>query len=184
MQYHIQTDPIWEAFKSDCDCPLCAIYEKTESRLVEQYLNEAVMEPDYRVEVNKYGFCAKHLKKQLQCMDTCVICRTADENMTRYAYTVAQMFACEPEFRQVFQKSNGFCMPHYTLLLAESNKAGKLTEIYLHELVYLQNKSLDRTVHDLDRFAQIFDYRNAGSAVRPDPDTIPDTIRKLKGRII
>ncbi len=224
MQYHIQTDPIWEAFKSDCDCPLCAIYEKTESRLVEQYLNEAVMEPDYRVEVNKYGFCAKHLSKlfagknklglslQLatriatvrgnitpvkthkqavkqaeklnKTMDTCVICRTADENMTRYAYTVAQMFACEPEFRQVFQKSNGFCMPHYTLLLAESNKAGKLTEIYLHELVYLQNKSLDRTVHDLDRFAQMFDYRNAGSAVRPDPDTIPDTIRKLKGRII
>ena len=62
MQYHIQTEPIWEAFQSDCDCPMCRIYEKSETRLVEQYLNEAVMEPDYRVEVNKYGFCKEHLR--------------------------------------------------------------------------------------------------------------------------
>lgn len=63
MQYHIQTTPIWDAFKSGCECPLCAIYSKTEQRLVSQYLNEAVMEPDYRVKVNKRGFCERHLKK-------------------------------------------------------------------------------------------------------------------------
>lgn len=61
MQYHIQTTPIWDAFRSGCECPLCAIYRKTEDRLVAQYLNEAVMEPEYRVKVNKRGFCERHL---------------------------------------------------------------------------------------------------------------------------
>ena len=55
MQYHIQTEPIWEAFKSGCDCPLCQIYSKNEERLVGQYLEEAVMIPEFRVNVNKYA---------------------------------------------------------------------------------------------------------------------------------
>lgn len=224
MQYHIQTDPIWEAFRTDCDCPFCQIYAKSESRLVEQYLNEAVMEPDYRVMVNKYGFCRDHLKKlfagknklglslQLhtrtqqirsqirpcgsykqaqkqaaeleKTMDTCVICNSVDEMMFRYACTVAQMYACEEEFRNVFRKSGGFCLPHYTLLLRCSDKAGAKTKAYLSELVALQNRALDRTCHSLDCFAQKFDYRNAGSGVRPDPETVPSAIRRLKGRIL
>lgn len=63
MQYHIQTMPIWDAFKSGDGCPLCKLYERTEQRLIKQYLDEAVMEPEYRVKVNKRGFCSKHLSK-------------------------------------------------------------------------------------------------------------------------
>ena len=224
MQYHIQTEPIWDAFRSDCDCPLCELYAKCENRLVEQYLNEAVMEPDYRVQVNTYGFCTEHLRKlfagknklglslQLRTrteevrshitpcaspkqaaaqaktlektMDTCVICRSADTDMVRYAQTVAQMFAHEPEFRTVFGNCNGFCLPHYALLLRESGKAGGVAKAYLGALVLLQSRSVNRVCHDLDRFAERFDYRNAGSAVRPDPDTVPKAIRKLKGKVL
>ena len=63
MQYHIQTAPIWDAFKENDGCPLCKLYARAESRLVKQYLGEAVMEPDYRVRVNERGFCDKHLVK-------------------------------------------------------------------------------------------------------------------------
>ena len=63
MQYHIQTTPIWDAFRSGCECPLCAIYLRTAERLVATYLNEAVMEPDERVAVNKRGFCERHLNR-------------------------------------------------------------------------------------------------------------------------
>ncbi len=224
MQYHIQTGPIWEVFQSDCDCPLCEIFAKCEERQVSQYLNEAVMEPEARIEVNKYGFCTEHLRKlfagknklglalQLhtrmqtvrsdvlpaasykqavkqaetleKTMDTCVICRYLEDLMERYAYTVAQMFAYEPEFKTVFAKSNGLCMPHYALLLRQSKGAGAQVKAYLSELFYLQNRTLDRRLNELDRFTQMFDYRNAGSAVKPDPETIPTAIRKLKGRIL
>lgn len=224
MSYHIQTEPIWEAFRAECDCPLCRLYETIENRLVELYLNEAVMEPDYRVQVNKRGFCTRHLqklyagknklglslqlrthieelKKNITPCDTpkqaaaqahaltkaggdCVICRAADLDMVRYAQTVAQLFAAEQNFRSVFGKSRGFCLPHYTLLLQESKYAGKLSKAYLNSLVLLQTRSVDAVCLDLDRFAERFDYRNAGSAVRPDAETVPNAIRKLKGRIL
>lgn len=224
MQYHIQTTPIWEAFKSGCDCPLCAIYETSAARLVSQYLNEAVMEPEYRVKVNKYGFCdkhllqlfagknklglalqlhtrtqavldqitvadtAKHAKKQAeklrQTVDTCVICNTVDEMMTRYAYTVAQMYACEPEFPALLRKSNGFCLPHYILLLENAQKAGGKTAQYLNDLTGLELSTMSKTNNNTDRFTQKFDYRNNGSGGVPDPDTIPNAIKKLKGRIL
>ena len=60
MQYHIQTTPVWDAFKQECDCPMCQIYKASEQRLVKQYLGEAVMQPEYRVRVNERGFCARH----------------------------------------------------------------------------------------------------------------------------
>ena len=63
MRYHIETAPIWDAFKSGCECPLCEIEGSLSARLVDQYLNEAVMEPGYRVGVNKYGFCSAHFLK-------------------------------------------------------------------------------------------------------------------------
>jgi len=60
MRYHIETAPIWDAYKSGCECPLCEIEENLSAKLVDQYLNEAVMEPAYRVNVNKRGFCSRH----------------------------------------------------------------------------------------------------------------------------
>ncbi|MDR0426289.1 MAG: DUF6062 family protein, partial [Clostridiales bacterium] len=61
MQYHIQTTPIWDSFKERDGCPACRLLAATEARFVAQYLGEGVMEPDYRVRVNKTGFCARHL---------------------------------------------------------------------------------------------------------------------------
>ena len=211
MQYHIQTDPIWEAFKNGSDCPLCEIYAASEARLLGQYLDEAVMAPEHTRKLfagkNKLGLalqlhtrmlsvrsnikpCNSHKQAVKQAAelektaDTCVICRAVDEMMLCYARTIAQMFANEEEFRKVFSESNGFCMPHYTLLLRESNKAGGMTPKYLTELTYLQNRSLDRTANAVERFTNMFDYRNAGSAVKPDPETVPAAIKKLKGRIL
>ena len=224
MQYHIQTDPIYEAFKTPCDCPLCKIENDVQERLLSQYLSDAVMEPSARVEVNKHGFCSKHLAllfqnknklglslqletrlgtlretvqvvnsykkaaKQAEAlnatMETCVICNAQNKTMTRYAYTIAQMYANEPDFVPLLQKSGGFCLPHYVLLLQESKKAGSSTAAFLSDLSYVQGRAIDRTREALDRFAMKFDYRNAGSGVKPDPETVPAAIRRLKGRIV
>ena len=221
MQYHIQTDPIWEAFKADCECPLCYIYSKYESKLVNSYLNDAVMEPDARIEENKYGFCREHLRKlyngqnklglslqlntRLQTIGaglivpssykqaakqadelekatkTCVICNSLDTLMTRYAQTVAQMYSSEAEFEPLLNKSNGFCMAHYALLLKTANYAGSKTKPYLSTLSYLQNRTISKVHSELDRFSMLFDYRNAGSGQRPDAEVVPMAIRKLTG---
>ena len=35
MQYHIQTTPVWDAFKSNCDCPMCELEKKINDKNIE-----------------------------------------------------------------------------------------------------------------------------------------------------
>ena len=60
MNYHIDTGIIYEKFKTDCECPLCAIEQKVTEQFLHEFLNDAVMEDDTRIKVGKKGFCDKH----------------------------------------------------------------------------------------------------------------------------
>ena len=62
VKQHIDTIPVWDAYKTDCECPLCAIFKKNEEEYVDNFLGASVMEPDRRIEVNDKGFCHKHFK--------------------------------------------------------------------------------------------------------------------------
>jgi len=62
VKQHIDTAPVWEAYRQDCECPLCVLYAKVEASNVGYFLGESVMEPSQRIEVNKKGFCAGHFK--------------------------------------------------------------------------------------------------------------------------
>ena len=62
MKLHIDTAPVWESYKTDCECPLCLLNAKVEAANVNYFLGESVMEPDQRTEVNQKGFCARHFK--------------------------------------------------------------------------------------------------------------------------
>ncbi|MDR3318396.1 MAG: DUF6062 family protein [Clostridiales bacterium] len=71
MTYKIHTAPIWDAFKLTDVCPICELRRATEERLLGQYLNESVMEPDARVRVNRQGFCGSHSQKMLAGGNIC-----------------------------------------------------------------------------------------------------------------
>ena len=60
MHYHIDTGLINEKFKTDCECPLCAIEKKVAEQFLYEFLNDAVMEDNTRIKVGKNGFCDKH----------------------------------------------------------------------------------------------------------------------------
>lgn len=60
MKYHIDTIPVWDAMKTDSECPLCALRRKTERLLVDRSLGASVMSPDTRIRVNERGFCSRH----------------------------------------------------------------------------------------------------------------------------
>lgn len=62
MKQHIDTAPVWESYRQDCECPLCLLHAKVEAANVGYFLGESVMEPSQRVEVNQQGFCADHFK--------------------------------------------------------------------------------------------------------------------------
>ena len=62
MREHIDTIPVWDAFKQDCECPLCELKSAKEEMYVGSFTGGSVMEPDTRVEVNMKGFCARHFR--------------------------------------------------------------------------------------------------------------------------
>ena len=63
MRQHLDTIPIWDAYKSDCECPLCAIEQHNEAMYVDNFLGGSVMEPAVRIEVNEKGFCKDHFQQ-------------------------------------------------------------------------------------------------------------------------
>ena len=60
MKEKIYTIPITDAFKQDCECPLCLLEKKLEDEALEYCLGPSMMEPDSRIDSNKKGFCQKH----------------------------------------------------------------------------------------------------------------------------
>lgn len=60
MKETIYTIPINEVYESDCECPLCELEKKLESEAVDYALGPAMMEPDFRIDSNKNGYCNRH----------------------------------------------------------------------------------------------------------------------------
>ncbi|MGN0775853.1 MAG: DUF6062 family protein, partial [Candidatus Ventricola sp.] len=50
-------------------------------------------------------------------MDGCVICEQVDKALERYAYTIAQLYFTNSEFKAQLEQSKGFCLPHLALVL-------------------------------------------------------------------
>lgn len=69
MKEQIYTIPVTDAFREDCECPLCVLEMSLENRYVEYFLGASLMEPDVRVETNKNGFCRNHYEKMYNKQD-------------------------------------------------------------------------------------------------------------------
>lgn len=65
MRYHIDTIPVWDAYKAGGECPLCALRAENEQAYVDNFLGGSVMEPDVRIEVNAKGFCGPHFAQMI-----------------------------------------------------------------------------------------------------------------------
>ena len=60
MKYKLETIPVWNAYQSGADCPLCYLENKAENVYLKFFLGSSVMAPEMRVEVNQTGFCQNH----------------------------------------------------------------------------------------------------------------------------
>lgn len=62
MSEKIYTIPVNDAFSSECECPICAMYSQLENNSIEYTMGPSYMEDDVRSETDKLGFCAPHIK--------------------------------------------------------------------------------------------------------------------------
>ena len=122
MREKIYTIPVSDAFKVDCECPMCILEKKLEDEYIDYTLGPSLMEPDSRTDTNEKGFCQKHYellyKKQVNRLGLGLIIDThlCEQNKTlKEAYNAAS---------EALQKEAGL-----TLIKTLSNKvASKKTE--------------------------------------------------------
>lgn len=60
MKIELETIPVWDSIRSDCECFMCSLMREAETDAVSYYLGSSVMHPETRVKVNEVGFCPHH----------------------------------------------------------------------------------------------------------------------------
>lgn len=242
MKYTLDTIPVLDAYKTDCECPLCKLRILCEDQYVDTMLASAYMEPEWRVKSNETGFCTRHFelmfdrrnrlglalmththmqeviaslerilagggeKKSLLAslrgsgkanengmpakirarMDGCVICEQVDQSLARYAYTIAQLYFTNSEFKALFDQSKGFCLPHLALVLemAEKTLSGAQLPTFQKAVAALELENLKRVEGELEWFTLKFDYRNDGKPWGNSKDAPERAINKLMGACV
>lgn len=118
--------------------------------------------------------------------DGCILCERLDATMERYLYTLVYMWKHESDFRAAFEQSKGFCLKHYSLLLAQAQKdlGGKELAQFVETLCGLQKQNLERVEKELEWFTLKFDYRNQSKPWGNSQDSVERTINKLRGACV
>lgn len=129
------------------------------------------------------AFKAKKQGKQLlNQTKTCLICDYIEGEMVKYYKTIAQMYACEPEWRERLSQTDGFCLTHYAKLLEYSVYAANKAKEYLNELYNLQQKRVDKTQELLARLCARHDYRNLGTPLGEAQNALPFAAELFYGK--
>ena len=247
MKYELETIPVWDAFKADCECPICKLKEKAEETYLKFFLGNSVMVPEMRVEVNKTGFCPEHFSKLLQkrsphylglmththfkeyrelldkkfsklskmaasaskkmktplkdkklieeCNSLkelieskdseCMICDRINNTMKRYIFTTVYLWKKNPEFKEFFMKSKGFCLPHTTLItdMASEILSGVELGEFVQDIIELEKKNLIRLEEEILYFTQKFSQENDDKPWNGTKDAHYRTIQKLTGKV-
>ncbi len=194
MKQHIDTAPVWESYRQDCECPLCLLHAKVEAQNVDYFLGESVMEPGQRIEVNKKGFCAGHFKQMYDAGNRLGLAlmthtymkqtvRALKENAVKVKQA-AEAEAGKPLFKRLGgQKGVGMrdaadeiCAIESTCLLCE--RIGQSMERYMYTLLYMYR-------HEPE-FPALFEgskgmcLRHYAQAVRMAPEHLSgDTLKKF-----
>ena len=243
MKYTLDTIPVLDVYKTDCECPLCRLKLLCENQYVDTMLASAYMEPEWRIRSNETGFCTRHFEqmfdrrnrlglalmththmqeviKSLESIldgkpaakkglfsslrgagkaddngmparirariDGCVICEQVDRSLERYAYTIAQLYFTNSEFKRMFESSKGLCLPHLALLLemAEKTLSGAQIGEFTAALAKLEPDNLRRVEGELEWFTLKFDYRNDGKPWGNSKDAPDRAINKLMGACV
>jgi hypothetical protein len=62
MKEKIYTIPVTDAFREECECPMCVLEKNLDAELVDYAMGPSLMEPDGRALTNEKGFCRRHFE--------------------------------------------------------------------------------------------------------------------------
>lgn len=86
MKEQLYTIPVNDAFDTDCECPLCAMYKTLEDNAIEYTMGPSYMEDDNRAMTDEMGFCQHHIRclyEQKNRLGLALILKTHSDKLIR-----------------------------------------------------------------------------------------------------
>ena len=116
----------------------------------------------------------------------CVICEQVDSTVSRYAYTIAQLYGTNAEFQRMFDSSKGFCLPHLALVLdlAQKTLPAAQADTFAKAVAAVELPNLERLSKELEWFTLKYDFRNADKPWGNSRDAVERSINKLMGACV
>lgn len=112
-----------------------------------------------------------------EVVKSCIVCEKIEKTMDRYCKVLAEMWK-DPDFREKFENSKGFCLPHFAKLYEVSGDEKFMTALLEKEQAVLSELNAD--VH---RFTLKFDYRNKDMEWQNAKDAPVRAVERLVGYI-
>lgn len=126
----------------------------------------------------------KELLEMLETLEsTCAVCDRVNNNMDRLIDNTIYLYTKEPDFKEKFHASKGFCLKHLKMLLIKGKKEFSQPSQgeFLLSFLPMEIEMLKRVLGDVNHFIKMFDYLNKEADWKNSRDAIPRSIEKIVG---
>lgn len=104
MKEQLYTIPVNDAFDKDCECPVCSMYQVLENNAIEFVMGPSYMEDDVRMETDKIGFCANHMKLMYKNQNRLGLALMLKTHMDKTIKDLTPMMDTKPSGGGLFKK--------------------------------------------------------------------------------
>lgn len=113
----------------------------------------------------------------------CYVCDHIHDNYGRYIDTFFEMYANNPEFRELFSHSKGFCLHHFSHLVetAEDKLNDAQKKEFYPTLFRLMQENMKRLEEEVVWFTEKYDYRNKDKDWGNSRDSVQRCMQKDRG---
>lgn len=115
--------------------------------------------------------------------ESCYVCDHFSQIYNRYLDTFFSLYRKDAEFRELFDKSKGFCLPHFGHLIeaAEDKLSDAEKEEFYPKAFAIMQENLDRLQKEVAWFVTKNDYRNRDKDWGTSVDSIQRGMQKCCG---
>ena len=113
--------------------------------------------------------------------NSCLICDKLHDTLEKFAEVFWYLYKNEPEFKQKAENCQGFCLPHFALLLscADHELSGKTLQEAKNAIIELELTHLKRINDEVNWFTKKFDYRYQNEPWKNSKDAPQRAMEKL-----
>lgn len=117
--------------------------------------------------------------------DNCLICTRLNKIMEDFVANIFYLYKKEPEFKNKFLNSKGFCLKHFEMLAnsAYDNLGAQSGYEFIRTLCDIEEKNLNRVTEDIEWFSKKFDYRYKDEDWKNSKDAVIRASRKISSYI-